>query len=151
MLAGALGIAEIAEGLQRHLGIAIALAAREDDRELVGVRMSLYHLSCPLSDVLRSSTSLTSSTARDPLLLPQAMRVPCSLRWTCLGVAFTGQQRRSAKSLPCRLPRNTQRRPNLGPANFARPKNVHDPLELITLALEGILDRLQVSQQALGW
>ena len=56
----------------------------------------------------------------------------------------------SAKSLPCRLARNTQRRPNLGPADFALPKNVHDLLELIALALKGILDRLQVSQQALS-
>src|SRR5262249_34878749 len=55
-----------------------------------------------------------------------------------------------AKPLPCGLPRHAERRADLRPAHLARTQEVHDPLQLIALALDRVLDRAQPLQQPLG-
>src|SRR5712692_2678223 len=56
----------------------------------------------------------------------------------------------SGKPLPRGLARDTQRSSNLGPTHFARSKDLDHPLELITLALDRVLDRSKVLQQTFG-
>jgi hypothetical protein len=53
---------------------------------------------------------------------------------------------RSVETLPCRLARDSQRRPDLGPTYFPGSQDFDDLLELIALTLEGILNRLKALQ-----
>ena len=61
---------------------------------------------------------------------------------------FTHIAKGSGKSLPCRLTRDAQRCPDLGPADLARSEDVDNLLELVALALECILDWLKALEQS---
>src|SRR5262249_24237942 len=63
-----------------------------------------------------------------------------------LANAWSARREDSVESLPCRLARDAQRRPDLRPTYFPRSWDFNDLLELIALALEGILDWLKALQ-----
>src|SRR5581483_4601540 len=52
--------------------------------------------------------------------------------------------------LPRRLPAHAERAADFGPAHLARPQQLNHRLQLIALALQRLLDRLQALQQTLG-
>ena len=77
---------------------------------------------------------LLSAYSDDPNLVRRCHWGPCM------------PKRASGKSLPRRLARDAQRRPDLGPTNFARSKDIYNLLQLIALAFERILDWVKASQ-----
>jgi hypothetical protein len=61
-----------------------------------------------------------------------------------------GDHGQSREPLPRGLPRDTQRRADLRPADLAGSQKVDHRLELVSLALHSFLDRSKPLQQALG-
>src|SRR5206468_193401 len=63
--------------------------------------------------------------------------------------SFAGRKR-SRKALPGGLAGDAEGGADLGPTDPARAQQVDNPLQLIALALDGVLDWLQALEQALG-